>query len=192
VRNVIGHAAAKVDAGCAVRSRRNPPPAPSSPSRPAKKRSKQEEPADDYLRLDNQLCFPLYAAARMMVNAYGRFLSELGLTYPQYLVLLVLWENDGLSVNAIGERLYLDSGTLTPLLQRMSQQGLIVRRRSEPDDRVVANWLTDAGKALKARATDIPVQMLCSAQIDVGEVAPMKAVMHRLIDALLPMQRTRG
>src|SRR5690348_6068674 len=88
------------------------------------------------LKLDNQLCFALYAASRFMTNAYRPLLADLGVTYPQYRVLLVLWEHDGLSVGEIGARLHLDSGTLTPLLKRLAQQGLIERRRSEADDRV--------------------------------------------------------
>lgn len=154
----------------------------------AKRTAAPETNEFEYLKLTNQLCFPLYAAARMMVNAYRPLLSELGLTYPQYLVLLVLWEKDGLSVTAIGDLLYLDSGTLTPLLKRMAAQGLIVRRRSEADDRVVGNWLTDAGKALRSRAVGIPVQLLCDAKLDVSEIGPMKAVLQRLIQALLPLQ----
>src|SRR5690349_3301599 len=102
----------------------------------------------------------------MMINAYRPLLADLGVTYPQYLVLLVLWETDGLSVSAIGDRLYLDSGTLTPLLKRIAAQGLIVRRRSEDDDRVVGNWLTEGGLALKKKAVGIPVQLLCNAELD--------------------------
>src|ERR1700688_134359 len=118
-----------------------------SPSaRGAKPRAKEEP---DYLRLDDQLCFPICLAARLVVNAYRPLLDELGITYPQYLVLLVLWENDGLSVGAVGERLHLDTGTVTPLLKRMERQGLLARRRRGDDDRVVENFLTDAAKALK-------------------------------------------
>src|ERR1700729_2045222 len=100
---------------------------------PPDDQSKAAEP--DYLRLDAQLCFPLHLASRLVVNAYRPLLAEFGITYPQYLVLMVLWETDGLSVGAIGERLYLDSGTLTPLLKRMVKQGLLVRRRQGADDR---------------------------------------------------------
>ncbi|HVJ88763.1 MAG TPA: MarR family transcriptional regulator [Labilithrix sp.] len=142
----------------------------------------------EYLKLENQVCFPLYAAARMMVNAYRPLLGELGLTYPQYLVLLVLWETDGLSVTAIGEQLHLDSGTLTPLLKRLATLGLIERRRNPDDDRIVGNWLTPMGMELKRRAMHVPVQLLCNAKLDIGELEPMRRVFRRLIDALLPLQ----
>jgi DNA-binding MarR family transcriptional regulator len=146
----------------------------------------------EHLKLDNQVCFPLHAASRMMVNAYRPLLDELGITYPQYLVLLVLWENDGLSVGQIGERLYLDSGTLTPLLKRMEQQMLVKRKRDAEDDRVVLNYLTPQGKALKRRASNVPVKMLCNAKLQVSELKPMREMLSRLIQALLPLQpRTR-
>lgn len=142
----------------------------------------------EVLRLDNQLCFPLYAAARLMVNAYRPLLAELELTYPQYLVLLVLWEDDGLSVKGIGERLMLDSGTLTPLLKRLQQQGLIERRRRQDDDRIVGNWLTEAGRALRRRAASVPVQLLCAAKLGMDEVESCRDMLDRLITALVPLQ----
>jgi DNA-binding MarR family transcriptional regulator len=148
--------------------------------------AKSAEP--DYLKLDDQLCFPLYLAARLMVNAYRPLLDELGITYPQYLVLLVLWESDGASVGAIGERLHLDSGTLTPVLKRMEKLGLVARHRRGEDDRVVENWLTDAGKALKKRASRVPVQMLCNAQLELDEVQAIKRVIDGLVEHLLPLQ----
>src|SRR5690242_17480595 len=116
---------------------------------------------DDFLRLDNQVCFPLYAATRAMVQAYQPLLGPLGLTYPQYLVLLVLWEQDGLSVKQLGERLYLDSGTLTPLLKRLEAAGLVRKERSAPDARVVTVTLTPAGRRLKRRAAGVPAQLAC-------------------------------
>lgn len=113
------------------------------------------------LRLDDQLCFSLYAASRAVTSAYTPLLAPLGLTYPQYLVMLVLWEGDGLSVKALGERLVLDSGTLTPLLKRLEAQGLVQRRRSTQDERVVELFLTAAGSNLRERAATIPEQLLC-------------------------------
>ena len=111
---------------------------------------------DDPLSLERQLCFAVYAAA----HAYGRFykplLDPLGLTYPQYLVMLVLWEQDGVTVKAIGQRLMLDSGTLTPLLKRLEAAGLVVRRRDAGDERQVRIDLTAAGAALKTRAKAVP------------------------------------
>src|SRR5262249_27056325 len=134
------------------------------------------------------LCFPIYLASRLMINAYRPLLDELGLTYPQYLVLLVLWEKDGLSVGAIGDRLHLDSGTLTPVLKRMEAQKLVARHRRGEDDRVVENWLTDDGRALKKRAQRVPVQLLCNARLDLGDVQAIKKVIDGLIDHLLPLQ----
>jgi DNA-binding MarR family transcriptional regulator len=149
-------------------------------------RAKAPEP--DYLRLDDQMCFPLCLAARLVVNAYRPLLDELGITYSQYLVLMVLWEKDGLSVGAIGERLYLDTGTLTPLLKRMEKQGLVARRRNADDDRVVENWLSDGARALKKRAQRVPVQLLCGAGLGLDDVKSVKDMMEGLIARLLPLQ----
>ncbi|MBR2590873.1 MAG: MarR family transcriptional regulator [Clostridia bacterium] len=110
------------------------------------------------MKLGNQLCFPLYAAARNVVNLYTPLLKPLGLTYTQYIVFLVLWEQDGLTVGEIGEKLMLDNGTLSPLLKKMQQAGYIERRRSEEDERVVKITLTEAGKNLQLKAKDIPLQ----------------------------------
>jgi DNA-binding MarR family transcriptional regulator len=122
--------------------------------------------ARDPLQLDEQLCFALYHASRALTRAYAPLLEPLGLTYPQYLVLLVLWERDGVAVKAIGERLALDSGTLTPLLKRLAQQGLVERRRGEDDERVVRIHLTSAGRALRTRARKIPMELACRAGYD--------------------------
>ncbi len=108
------------------------------------------------LKLENQLCFPLYAAARNITGLYTPLLKPLGLTYTQYIVFLVLWEKDGLSVSEIGEKLMLDNGTLSPLLKKMEQAGYIERRRSRGDDRVVEITLTEQGRALREKAKDIP------------------------------------
>ncbi|WP_294317159.1 MarR family transcriptional regulator [uncultured Chryseobacterium sp.] len=108
------------------------------------------------LKLENQLCFPLYVIAKEITGMYRPFLEELDMTYPQYLVMMVLWENDGLPVNHIGEKLYLDSGTLTPLLKRLETKGFIRRERKKEDERVVEVYITDSGKALKQKACEIP------------------------------------
>ncbi len=116
------------------------------------------------LLLDQQLCFALYAASRAVTATYRPLLDDLGLTYPQYLTLLVLWEQDGLTVRELGQRLQLDSGTLTPLLKRMAQSGLVVRERRRSDEREVEIRLTDDGRALRQRAESIPAcmaQRLC-------------------------------
>lgn len=124
--------------------------------------------ARDSLHLDDQLCFALYHATRAITRAYAPLLEPLGLTYPQYLVLLVLWDGDDLSVKAIGERLKLDSGTLTPLLKRLEQQGLVARRRDDTDERMVRIQLTPAGRALRAKARKVPVDLACAAGYDLG------------------------
>ena len=108
------------------------------------------------MKLDRQLCFPLYAAARNVTGLYTPWLKPLGLTYTQYIVLLVLWEQDGVSVTEIGEKLMLDNGTLSPLLKKMEQAGYVARRRCREDDRVVEITLTEAGRALQEKAKDIP------------------------------------
>ncbi len=110
------------------------------------------------MKLNNQLCFPLYAAARQITGLYTPFLKPLGLTYTQYIVLLVLWEKDGKSVGEIGEKLMLDNGTLSPLLKKMEQDGYIERRRCRKDDRIVEITLTDKGRALQQKAKEIPLK----------------------------------
>lgn len=123
--------------------------------------------------LDNQLCFALYSTSLAMTKLYKPLLAELGLTYPQYLVLLVLWESDNLSVSALGERLYLDSGTLTPLLKRMASAGLLSRTRATDDERRVQVTLTDAGQALRERAAAIPQCLMQATQCAVPELVAL-------------------
>jgi len=137
----------------------------------------------DSLQLDDQLCFALYSASRAMTRAYAPLLEPLGLTYPQYLVLLVLWERDGPSVTQLGERMALDSGTLTPLLKRLEHQGLVERHRSEDDERVVRIRLTPSGRALRARARKIPIQLAACAGFDVASESSMQDL-SRLRDEL--------
>jgi len=126
------------------------------------------------LHLDAQLCFAVSAAARAMSAAYAPLLEPLGLTHPQYLVMLVLWEHDGLRVTDIGTRLHLDSGTLTPLLKRLQGRGLVERRRTVEDERVVEIHLTDAGRALHHQALEIPAAMACRAAFDGAEFADLR------------------
>lgn len=133
------------------------------------------------LLLDNQLCFRLYAATRAMTQAYQPLLAPLGVTYPQYLVMLVLWERDGLSVKAIGDRLNLDSGTLTPLLKRMESQDLVRRVRSPHDERIVEIWLTDHGRSLQAVAADIPHKLACAVDLKLELAASLAAGLDQLI-----------
>ena len=122
------------------------------------------------LLLDNQLCFALYSASLAMTKLYKPLLETLGLTYPQYLVMLVLWEQDGLTVSALGERLFLDSGTLTPLLKRMEQSGLVSRQRSVEDERRVEVRLTPDGSKLKARAASVPACVVEAAGCPIPEL----------------------
>ncbi|SDC93461.1 transcriptional regulator, MarR family [Williamwhitmania taraxaci] len=110
----------------------------------------------DQLKLSNQLCFPVYAASRLITREYQPYLDKMGITYPQYLVLLVLWETDGLSVNEIAQKLLLNTNTVTPLLKRMEMQGIISRNRSENDERKVIVLLTDKGKDMRIEASSIP------------------------------------
>jgi len=114
---------------------------------------------DDPLRLDLQICFPLYAASNLMTRLYRPHLEALGLTYPQYLVMLVLWETAPVQMGALGRRLHLDSGTLTPLLKRLALAGLVTRARDPKDERRLLVGLTPAGDALKAKAVSIPTAM---------------------------------
>lgn len=113
----------------------------------------------DMLKLERQLCFPLYACARKVVNLYSPYLKPLGITYTQYLVFLVLWEEAKITVGELGQKLYLDNGTLTPLLKKMETAGLITRSRSKVDERVVEVKLTQEGKKLREQAKDIPLRI---------------------------------
>ena len=129
--------------------------------------------SDLMLQLDNQLCFALYSASLAMTRVYKSLLEDLGLTYPQYLAMLVLWEKDGLMVSELGERLHLDSGTLTPLLKRLQASGLIARIRDVTDERRVHITLTAAGRKLKARAAKVPACILSASQCSVAEVTDL-------------------
>ncbi len=146
--------------------------------------SKKDEQA---LRLDAQLCFPLYAASNLLTRLYRPLLDELGLTYPQYLVMLVLWQQAPASVGELSEKLYLDSGTLTPLLKRLEAAGLVRRQRSAVDERRVEVSLTPNGEALKKRALQVPGAMACRIGMDnerfIGLRAELQALMQLLGEA---------
>jgi DNA-binding MarR family transcriptional regulator len=139
---------------------------------------------DEVLRLDNQLCFPLYACARLVVQAYRSHLEPLGLSYLQYLVLMALWERDGLKVNEIGALLLLDSGTLTPVLKKLEKSGLIRRHRQKDDERAVESRLTSAGKKLKRKAAKVPLAMLCDVGLEVDEFVRIRDTVRSLIPKL--------
>jgi DNA-binding MarR family transcriptional regulator len=142
----------------------------------------------DWLLLDHQLCFALYAASLAMTKLYKPLLEPLGLTYPQYLVMLVLWQGDGITVSQIGERLALDSGTLTPLLKRLEASGLVQRLRDTTDERRVLLQLTPAGRALKARALSVPQTIAAASGCELGELssltARLQALRHQLSASL--------
>lgn len=144
---------------------------------------------DDSLKLSNQLCFPLYAAARKIVAAYAPFLKEIHLTYTQYVTMMVLWEKREISVKDLGATLYLDSGTLTPLLKKLEKEGLVVRRRSHEDERIVIVDLSEKGEALKEKAKKIPCQMagLLTEKgtfLSAEEVEKLKSVLYEIIERL--------
>ncbi len=140
--------------------------------------------APNALLLDHQLCFALYSASLAMTKAYKPLLDPLGLTYPQYLVLLALWEQDGPSVSALGERVALDSGTLTPLLKRLEAAGWIVRQRDADDERRVQVLLTAAGRRLRHRAAAIPHCMLERSGCSVGELSTLTRQVRALRDRM--------
>ncbi|MEH3133173.1 MAG: MarR family transcriptional regulator [Mycolicibacterium neoaurum] len=135
-------------------------------------------------RLDEQLCFALYSASRLMTAAYRPLLDELGLTYPQYLVLLALWENEPSTVGDLGRRLYLDSGTLSPLIKRLEAAGLVVRHRTSADERRVEVALTQAGRALEERAACIPQRLLASTDAEPEQIGLLRDALRGLVDQL--------
>ncbi|MBR2581836.1 MAG: MarR family transcriptional regulator [Oscillospiraceae bacterium] len=134
------------------------------------------------MKLANQLCFPLYAAARNVTGLYTPWLKPLGLTYTQYIVFLVLWERDGISVSEIGERLMLDNGTLSPLLKKMEQAGYVERRRCREDDRVVEITLTEKGRALQEQAKDIPQKVAGCVDLPAEKAQQLYALLYELLE----------
>ena len=141
---------------------------------------------EEMLRLSSQLCFSLYACSKEIIRLYKPYLDPHGLTYTQYITLLALWESDGLRVNELGERLTLDSGTLTPLLKKLERMGLITRQRASADERSVVAALTEQGRALKNEFFDLPQRMFCHTGLTADEAAALKA----LSDGLLMRLRT--
>ena len=142
----------------------------------------------EQLRLDNQFCFPVYAASRLIIREYQPYLDNLGITYPQYLVLMVLWETDNIPVNDISQKLILNTNTVTPLLKRMEAEGFIKRQRSESDERKVQVKLTRKGKLLEGKAASIPGSLascLVSDTMNIGELVDLKDKLYKLINYLL-------
>ena len=136
------------------------------------------------LAIEKQICFSLYSAANAIVRAYRPMLKELDLTYPQYLVMMVLWEHNGINVKELGEKLYLDSGTLTPLLKRLENKQLLSRRRGDKDERVREIFLTQQGIDLKTDAENIPGAMFCKVNLPLDELLTLKASCDKLVDNL--------
>lgn len=133
------------------------------------------------LKLENQLCFPLYACAKEVVRRYTPLLEPLGLTYTQYIAMMVLWEHKSISVRDMGKLLFLDSGTLTPMLKKMEKAGWICRRRSEEDERMVIVSITERGEDLHDRATEIPIKMAGCVTLESDEAMQLYALLHKLM-----------
>ena len=137
---------------------------------------------DETMKLDSQLCFPLYAASRKIVNLYTPYLKPLGLTYTQYIMFLVLWEEDGIAVGDLCRRLRLDTGTVTPMLENTERQGLITRTRSAEDERMVVINLTKEGKALYKKAKDIPAKVGSCVKLSKTEAMQLYKTLYKLLE----------
>jgi len=139
---------------------------------------------EDELKLENQLCFHMYASTRGVIRQYKPFLDEIGLTYTQYMTMIVLWEHGELTSREIGRLLYLVSGTLTPLLKRLEDQGLLLRRRSEADERNLIVTITEAGEALKTKALEIPAKIRSSIELSDEDTAEVRRLARIVLDAM--------
>lgn len=138
----------------------------------------------DPLKLENQICFPLYACSKEIVKAYKPYLDELDLTYTQYITMMVMWEHKELRVKDVGKYLYLDSSTLTPLLKRLEEKGYVSRRRSAKDERDLIVTITDSGEALKERAATIPERLISCIRMDVQKAQTLYSLLYELIGGL--------
>ena len=144
--------------------------------------SDMEDKNYDALKLSRQLCFPLYACARETIKLYKPWLDERDLTYTQYITMMVLWEHKALTVKALGQELYLDSGTLTPLLKKLEEKGLVTRRRSDLDERNLIVSITEAGEAMKDRALHIPGEMTKCINLPREEIRELYRMLHQLLE----------
>lgn len=135
----------------------------------------------DVLKLENQLCFPLYAAAREVVKQYRPYLDELDITYTQYITMMVMWEEKEITVKALGEKLFLDSGTMTPVLKSLEAKGYVVRKRSTIDERSVSVFLTDSGEALKEKAVDIPAKVAGCTNLTAEEGLQLYRILYKIL-----------
>ncbi len=136
----------------------------------------------EQLKLENQLCFPLYACAKEVVKMYKPFLDEIGLTYTQYIAMMVLWERKKVNVKSLGEHLYLDSGTLTPMLKKLESHGLIMRERTASDERNVMVTLTEKGEELKKKAAVIPEKIKQCISLDIDEAAALYRLLYKVLE----------
>ena len=136
----------------------------------------------DALKLSKQLCFPLYACSREMIKLYKPFLDELGLTYTQYITMMVLWEHKAMTVKALGQELYLDSGTLTPLLKKLEEKGLVTRRRSDLDERNLIVTITELGEAMRDQALHIPAEMTKCVNLPKEDIRDLYRMLHQLLE----------
>lgn len=139
---------------------------------------------NDALLLDNQLCFPLYVCSKEVIRRYTPILDKVGLTYTQYISMMVLWEKERVTAKELGDRLYLDSGTLTPLLKKLEAKGLINRNRSSVDERSLVVSLTDAGRELKERVKDVPEYMVSQSNLDEEELTTLHRILHKVLDGI--------
>ena len=137
---------------------------------------------NEAMKLANQLCFPLYAASRNVINLYTPWLKPLGLTYTQYIVFLVLWEKDGITVGDLCEKLMLDNGTVSPLIKKMQQAGYVEKKRSKEDERVVVITLTEEGKALQEKAKDIPGKVASCIELPIEKVQKLYTLLNELLE----------
>ncbi len=138
----------------------------------------------DKLKLENQLCFPLYACSKEIIKKYKPYLNPLGITYTQYIALMVLWEEDNITVKELGKKLYLDSGTLTPLFKKMESQNLVIRQRSSDDERNVYIRLTEEGKKLRDKALDIPERIGSCIDLPLQEIIQLQKSLQKLLKQL--------
>jgi DNA-binding MarR family transcriptional regulator len=140
---------------------------------------------NDLLKLDNQLCFALYVCSKEIIRLYKPLLSPLGLTYTSYITMMALWEKDRVSVNELGKRLFLDSGTLTPLLKKMEAAGFIRRIRSSEDERTVIISLTSEGRDLRGKCTEIPEKMVCAASVNREKGTCLLTALHQMLESMV-------
>lgn len=138
----------------------------------------------DALKLENQLCFPLYACAREVVKRYTPLLDEIGLTYTQYIVMMVLWDKKSMTVKELGQILYLDSGTLTPLLKKLEARGYLNRKRSETDERNLIVTITEKGEALREEALEVPGRIARCVALEPGEAAALYRLLYKLLERM--------